>query len=111
MRTLKDLSTEEAVTIKKNKIGMNNNTHKIGEDVLYEETGLVKVYGFDSVKSTFSYVVAIYRKYDRGKHGFVEVEGDPIYFNDLPSDKRVLALIIAQAQETLSRYVEKISWK
>jgi hypothetical protein len=66
-----------------------------------EDTGFVKVHNYPSSANTHSYITRTYRHYKEGLNGWVEIDGEPIYFFDLPQELLVLAVIIGNAQNVL----------
>lgn len=73
-----------------------------------EDTGLIKVHNYPpSSHMTYSYVTRIYKQIDKNKFGYTEVDGEPIYFHDLPTNELALAIIIGNAQNALSNTLKR----
>jgi hypothetical protein len=75
---------------------------QITESSFLEDTGFIKVHNYPPSPSTFSYITRTYRKYE-DRFGWKEIDGDPIYFEDLSHEHLALAMIIGNAQNVLSK--------
>lgn len=82
----------------------------IDKKIHVEDTGYIKVHNYPSSGRTFSYITRIYREYKVGEFGCREIDGEPIYFNDLPQEQLALAIIIGNAQNVLSKVLIRESF-
>lgn len=77
--------------------------YKIDENTIWEDTGLITVHNFPvSSRCTYSYITRRYREYKKGTFGWKEVEGNPIYFNDMTPEQLNFAVIMGTAQNALN---------
>jgi hypothetical protein len=70
-------------------------------NTIWEDLGQIKLFNFPPEKGTYPYLVKVFREYKRGRIGWREVDGDPIYFEELPSNARFLANLFGQIHNTL----------
>ena len=77
--------------------------YKLNETTTWTDTGIVSVYNYPPESGTFAYIKKIYRSCKEGVHGDEIVEGDAIYFRDLPAYQLALAIIVAIAQNNLNK--------
>ena len=80
---------------------------EIDKKTIWEDTGKIIVHNFPPSNKTFSYITRVYRENKKGVLGWKDVEGEPIYFNDLPQEQQALAIIIGNAQNVLSNVLER----
>lgn len=72
-------------------------------NVLWEDTGMIKIHNYPASSSTtFSYITRVYKEIRRDKLGHRLVDGEPIYFYELPREQLALAIIMGQAENALS---------
>jgi hypothetical protein len=76
-------------------------SYLIDENTIWEETNQVRVYNFPPTSHTYSYITKVYREHKKN-NGWKNVEGNPIYFNDMRSEVSGYAIIMAQSQNMLS---------
>ena len=76
-------------------------TKQINNNTVWEETDLIKIHNYPPNPNTFSYITRTYREYKTDK-GWREIDGEPIYFNDLPQEQLALAIIMGTAQNALN---------
>lgn len=75
----------------------------LDENTIWEDTGHIKIHNYPtSSPSTYSYVTKVYREYKKGKLGYKEVDGEPIYFHNMKSEEISLAIIMANAENALN---------
>lgn len=70
-------------------------------NIYWEDTGRMVVHNYPPDYKTYSYVTRTYRQFEKGKFGYIEVQGDPIYFHDMPYEQAGFAIIMATAQNAL----------
>lgn len=68
-------------------------------DVIFEETGEIKVCNYPPSPNTYSYIVKMYLRNENGSMKLVE--GPAMYLNELPEVHAALATIIGKAQNAL----------
>jgi hypothetical protein len=76
--------------------------YKDKEGNLYEDTGLLKIHNYPSYFNTYTYITKVYKKSIKGKFGWTEVDGDPIYLKELPKLQQTLACIFGTSHQALS---------
>lgn len=81
--------------------------YKINNDIIWEETGRIKVYNYPPNPMTFSYITKTYREIKRDKLGYKEVDSEPIYFNDMSPEEVSFAKIIVECENNLYRKLSK----
>jgi hypothetical protein len=79
-----------------------NKKFKLGEDIIYEDTGKIVIHGLDN-----PYITRVYRVFTKGEFGYETVEGEPIYFEELTSVQRILVQTMADSQEYLSNTLKR----
>jgi len=73
-------------------------------DIILEDTGYVTVHNYPPTSSkTMSYITRLYRVYQKDKFGWQEMNGEPIYFLDLPKEQLAMAIILGTAQNALAQ--------
>ena len=81
------------------------------EKIYWEDTGYIKVHNYPASPKTFSYITTVYRQYEKGKFGWKEVDGEPIYFYDMTSEQLSLAIIMGTAQNALQNLCKRDKFK
>lgn len=76
--------------------------YKVDENTVWEDTGKVIVHNYPASKMTESYITRIYREFKKNIFGHKEVEGEPIYFNDIKKELVTFAIIIGESQSALN---------
>lgn len=76
--------------------------YKINDDTVWENTNDILIHNYPPSRHTFTYVTRIYREYKKGVLGWQQVESEPIYLHDLPSELAGYVKIIAEAQNILN---------
>ena len=77
--------------------------YRIGENIIWEDTGKIKVHNYPPSSScTYSYITRVYREINKNSLGWREVDGEPIYFDTMTLEQKTLATIMGQAQNALS---------
>lgn len=77
--------------------------YKLSTDIIWEDTGMIRLHNFPPSGMTYSYITKVYREYRREKLGWSEVEGEAIYLHNLSTDKNALAVILGHAQNALAQ--------
>lgn len=78
------------------------------EKFILEDTGIVRVHNYPPAhKGTFSYIKRVYKRWEKDKIGYTEIEGDPIYFHTLKSEHLALAEVLSMANNTLSEVLPR----
>ena len=74
---------------------------KIDKNTIWESTDKIILHNYPPSPRTFSYITRVYREYKMDSVGYKEVEGEPIYLNDMTYEQRALAIIMGTAQNVL----------
>jgi len=82
----------------------------VDKETIWEDTGKIIVHNFPAKKNTYSYITKIYREYKFYEVNYKEFEGEPIYFDELSEEQRTLAIIIGNAQNTLSNNLKNLNY-
>lgn len=81
--------------------------YRIDENTIWVFTGQVKVFNYPPDNGTMSYLRKVYTEYKKDKFGHTDVNGPPVYLNDLSFEHQQLAIILATAQNVLGTIQEK----
>lgn len=81
--------------------------YNIDENTIWEDTGKIVVYNYPPSPNTYSYITRLYTEYKTNNLISKIVEGDPIYFHEMPKEQVALAIIIATAENALNNIVER----
>ena len=81
--------------------------YNIDENTIWEETGKIVVHNYPPQPNTYSYITRLYSEYKIDNFTPKIVEGNPIYFHDMPKEQVALAIIMATAESTLNNIVER----
>ena len=77
--------------------------YKIDEETVWETTNDILVHNYPALSHTYTYVTRVYREYKKGKYGWKEVNGEPIYLHDIPAELAAYVTIIGEAQKVLNK--------
>lgn len=77
--------------------------YQIDNNTIWEDTGKIKIHNYPPSKLTYSYVTRTYKEYKLDRIGYAkEVDGNPLYFQDMTSEQISLAIIMATAEKALN---------
>jgi hypothetical protein len=74
---------------------------KKSKDIIWEDTGIIKVHNFPADFNSSSYITKVYREFKKGEFGWKEVDGQAFYFHEMSQEQLSLATIIGTAQNAL----------